>query len=142
LAEVGTDWSRFPTAQHVASWAGICPGNYESGGKSRPEKSHRGNRWLRRDLVQAAHRAARTKNCALQAFYHRLKRRRGAQKAAVAVGHRLLVIAYHLLRRHDTYHERGADYYDQRQREQVQRQAVRRLEPLGYQVTITDTKAA
>lgn len=142
LAEVGTDWSRFPSPQQLASWAGMCPGNDESAGKTRSGKTRPGNRWLRRALVQAAHGADHAKGTYLQAQFRRLRRRRGTAKAAVAVGHSILTIAHVLLTRQQSFHELGGDYFDRRQREQVQRHLVRRLQRLGYQVEVTDTQAA
>jgi transposase len=142
LAEIGSDWSRFPSPQQLASWAGMCPGNDESAGKTRSGKTRPGNRWLRRALVQAAHGAEHTKGSYLQAQYRRLRQRRGAAKAAVAVGHTILVTAHCLVTRAEVYRDLGADYFDQRQRDQVQRQLVRRLERLGYQVAVTDPQAA
>jgi transposase len=142
LAEVGTDWSRFPSAPQLASWAGMCPGKEESAGKNRSGKTRPGNRWLRRALVQAAHGAEHTKGSYLQAQYRRLRQRRGAARAAVAVGHTILVTAHCLVTRADTYRELGGNYFDQRQRDQVKRQSIRRLERLGYQVSITDTQVA
>ncbi len=136
IAEIGTDMRRFPTAGHLASWAGMCPGNHESAGKRRSGRTRRGSPWLRALLVQAAHAGARTKGTYLQAHYRRLAARRGKSRAAVAVGHTILVIAYHLLQRGTTYHDLGPNYFDQRARQQVGRRLVRRLHDLGYRVTL------
>ena len=136
LAEIGTDLRRFPTAQHLASWAGMAPGNKESAGKRLSGRTRKGNRWLRAALVEAAHGAARTKGTYLAAQYRRLAARRGAKRAAVAVGHSLLVIAYHLLREQTTYRDLGSTYFDARDREAVARRAVGRLQALGFTVTI------
>jgi len=128
--------NRFPTAAHLASWAAMCPGNHASAGKVRSGKTRKGNKWLRALLIEAAHAAARTKGTYLAAQYRRLAARRGKAKAAVAVGHSLLRIAYYLLRRETTYQELGANYFDERDRQRVERQLVRRLEQLGHKVTL------
>src|SRR5213078_3091510 len=95
IAEIGTEMGRFPTAGHLASWAGMCPGNHESAGKRRTGKTRKGDRWLRAALVQAAGAASHTKGTYLAAQYRRLAKRRGRKKALVAVGHTLLGIIYH-----------------------------------------------
>ena len=104
--------SRFPTTKHLASWAGLCPGNCKSAGKRYPGKTRKGSCWLKSGLVEAALAAARTRNTALSAQYHRLKLRRGTKRAAVAVAHSLLVIAYHLPRDETTYRERASTSSD------------------------------
>jgi transposase len=105
LAEIGADMSRFPTYRQLASWAGMCPGNNQSGGKRRGGKTTKGDPWLRAALVEAAHAAGRTKNTYLSAQYRRLATRRGKKRAAVAVGHTILVIAYCLLERSSCSYE-------------------------------------
>ena len=138
LAEIGADMTRFPTANHLVSWAGMCPGHNESAGKKRSGKTRKGSPWLRAALVQAAHAAARAKQTYLAAQYRRLTARRGTKKAAVAVGHSILVIVYHLLTDPDCpYFDLGATYFDQRDPGAVQRRLIHRLEALGYHVQVT-----
>ncbi|HLZ59180.1 MAG TPA: IS110 family transposase [Ktedonosporobacter sp.] len=142
LAEIGTDIHRFPSAEHLASWTGICPGNNESAGKHFSGKMRKGNRWLRSALVEAANAAARTKNTYLSAQYYRLVGRRGKPKALVALGHTLLVIVYYLLLREEEYQELGGNYFDERDRQAVEKRLVRRLENLGYQVALQPVSSA
>jgi len=137
LAEIGADMSRFPTAGHLAAWAGMCPGNYESAGKRQKGKTRKGSKWLRTALLEAARAAARKKESYLAAQYHRLVPRLGKKKAAVAVGHSILRIVYYLLQRETTYQELGASYFDERHRDRVERRLVHRLEKLGFEVTLT-----
>jgi transposase len=136
VAEIGLDMGRFPTAGHLASWAGMCPGHDESAGKRRSGRTRRGSPWLRQALVEAAQAAGRTRGTYLSTQYHRLAARRGKKKAVIAVGHTILVIAYHLLARDQVYEELGPDFFERRDRATIERRSVRRLEALGYRVTL------
>ena len=142
LAELGTDMSRFPTAAHAASWAGLAPGRHESAGRNRSSRIREGNKHLKAALVQAAHAAGKRKDHYLGAQYRRLAARRGKQRAAVAVAHSILVIVYHMLQRGTEYLELGGDYFDKHNQQQLQRRLVQRLEHLGYKVTLEPTAAA
>ena len=136
LAEIGTDLTRFPTDGHLASWAGMCPGQHESAGKRKSGKTRQGSVWLRTQLVEAAHAVKRQKDTYAGALFRRIASRRGVKKAAIAVGHSTLVAAYHMLRHGMDYHELGAQYFDERDRQGVVRRSVRRLESLGYTVAL------
>lgn len=142
LGEIGWDMSRFPSGKNLASWAGMCPGNNESAGKRRNGKTRKGSRWLRHALIEAAHGAAHTKNKYLKTQYHRVAAHRGKKKALVAVGHSILVISYHLLTRRQAYSDLGANYFDERDRNSVQRRCVKRLERLGFKVELQPTALA
>ena len=140
VAEIGLDMSRFPTAPHLASWAGMCPGNNESAGKRKTGKTRKGDRWLRTRLIEAAHASRRT-DTYLGAQYRRLVARKGKKKTAVAVGHTMLVIAYYLLTRQTDYADLGPTYFDQRDEHHVTQRLVHRLEALGYAVQLERSAA-
>jgi transposase len=136
IPEIGLDMSRFPTSGHLASWARISPGNNESAGKRRNSSTGSGNPWLREALIEAAWAAARTKKSYFSSLYHRLAARRGAKRAIVAVAHALLVVIYHMICKGTTYSDLGANYFDERNRQSVVHRAIRRIQTLGYKVTL------
>jgi transposase len=142
IAEIGTDMSRFPTADHLASWAGVAPGNNESAGKRRSGKTTQGNHALGVALNHAANAASHTKNTYLSAQYHRLAARRGKKRAIVALEHSILVIAYHVIQRKEPYRELGGDYFDRRRPEATAQRLVKRLEHLGFQVSLQQLLAS
>jgi transposase len=137
VAEIGTDMSRFPSANHLAAWAGVAPGRNQSAGRNYSGKTPPGNRHLRNILIEAAHAVGRSRDNYLAAQYRRLAARRGKKRAAVAVAHSILKIAYHLIKEGTAYVDLGATYFDQRNRDANQKRAVKRLEALGFQVTLT-----
>ncbi|GAB4194199.1 MAG: hypothetical protein Fur006_39750 [Coleofasciculaceae cyanobacterium] len=139
LAEIGCDMSRFNSEAHLAKWAKLCPGNNESGGKRYSGRTGQGNSWLRSGLIQAAQAAVRCKNTYLQAVYQRLLRRRGKQKAIVAVAHKILKAAYHILLKQEPYRDLGANYLDHISPEKVLNRLCRRIKQLGYQVNLEPT---
>ncbi|MDQ0878841.1 transposase [Paenibacillus sp. V4I3] len=142
LAEIGTNvGSRFPSAAHLCSWIGLVPGHNESAGKRKPSKTRKGNKYLRSALLEASQSVCRSDNY-LGALYRRIAARKGGRKAAVAVAHAIMKIAYHLLTRNEDYRDLGADYFEKRQQDFIVKQSVRRLENLGFTVTIAAPDAS
>lgn len=139
ISEIGTDMSRFPTADNLSSWACMCPGNNESAGKKKSGKTKKANSTLKKTLVQCGRAAANSKDTYLNALYHRIAARRGAKRAVVAVGHAILIICYHMIKDRSHYHELGNDYFQKRNRDVLMRQSVKRLETLGFTVSLKET---
>ena len=137
IAEIGVDMNAFQTPKHLASWAGVCPGQNESGGKRRASKARKGSKWLRATLTEAANGAARTKDSYLAAQYQRLRGRRGHAKAITAVGHSILTAAWHMLQTGELYRDLGGDYFTRQNPDRLTRRLVRQLQALGHQVTLT-----
>jgi len=142
IAEMGVDMSRFPTAGHLCAWAGVAPASHESAGKRRPVGSRHGSTWLQRALIEAARAAARTKGSYFSAQYSRIARRRGPNKASVAVAHSILAVAWHLLTNGALYEDPGAQYFERRHNPDIEAKRLqRKIEALGYEVTLTEKAA-
>ena len=141
LAEIGDDMSRFPSERHISSWAGVAPGNNRSAGKQMSGRTTKGNKRLRAALAEAVWAISHTKDNYLSAQYHRLARRIGKKRAIVAVSHSLLIIIYHMLREQTDYRDLGPHFFETLDKERVRTSAVRRLESLGYQVTLKEVPA-
>jgi transposase len=142
IAEMGVDMSRFPSDRHLCSWAGVSPGNNESAGKRHSGRTTQGNRWLKAALTEAAWVASRTKGTYLKARYQRLASRRGKKRACLAVGHRILIMAYYIIKEQYVYKELGADFFDRLNETHVIRRLTKRIEALGYEIEIKKLPAA
>lgn len=138
LTEIGFDMDRFPSDGHISSWAGMAPGNNESAGKRKSGRAPKGNKYLRSTLVQCARAASHTKETYLSAHFRRIAARRGSNRAAVAVGHSILVICYHILKKRQPYNDLGANYFDERKSASVLKNAVKRIEALGFKVIVEE----
>lgn len=142
VSEIGVDMNQFASDKQLASWAGMCPGNNESAGKRRSGKTSKGNRYLRAVLVQAAWVASHQKETYLAAQYKRLVKRMGKKKALVAVGHTILVIVWHVMKKKTGYEELGGDYFDRRYKDQQKKRLIKQLESLGLKVTVEELERA
>jgi transposase len=140
ISEMGTDMSQFPSAKHLAAWAGLSPGNNESAGKRKKAKARKGNPTLKKTAVQCARAAARTKNTYLSSMYKRIAARRGGNVACVAVARTIIEICYYMIRDGSAYIDLGADYFTERNREDIAKRSIKRLESLGYSVSISDSE--
>jgi len=141
IAETGTDMSVFPSAKHLCSWAGLSPGNNESAGKKKKAKARKGNTTLKRKMVQCARSAVKSKGTYLNSLYSRIAARRGANIAYMAVARTLLEICYYMIRDGTLYEELGADYFTKLNREAIVKRSMKRIEELGFRVTVEEIAA-
>ena len=142
IAELGTDMTQFPDADHAASWAGLVPGSFESAGKRKSTRTRHGNRWLRRALCQSAWAVSHKKGCYLTAHFYRRASRHGTKKAIVATAHQILIIAYHILRDGGRYRELGGDFFDRINPDRTVRRLKCRIEKLGFEVVVRPVEPA
>jgi len=141
VTEIGAEVSAFPSARHLAAWAGLSPGNRQSGGRRKVARTRHGNPWLKGALTEAAWAASRSRHGYLPAQFRRLAGRRGRKRALVAVAHSLVTIIYHLIAEATEYHDLGTDYFEQRARACTEQRALDQLRRLGYHVTLTPQPA-
>lgn len=141
IAEIGVDMDQFKDESHLSAWAGLCPGNYESAGKKKSSRIRKGNKYLRVTMTQAAWAASRTKNTFLGAKYRSLIPRKGKKRAIIAVGRKMLIICYHILKRRVPFNEIGVDFLDKLEPARKAKYHEKRLEELGYHVVITQKVA-
>jgi transposase len=141
IAEIGTDMTVFPTAGHLVSWAGLCPGHDESAGKRRSGRTRKGSKWLRIALLEAALAATHSNDTYLAAQYRRLKARRGHSRASIAVCHSILAATRHMLQTGETYRDAGGDYFTRLNPELQTRRLIKQLEALGHHVTLQEIAA-
>jgi transposase len=138
IAEIGVDMDIFPNEMHLSSWSGVSPGNNESAGKKKPGSTTYGNQCLKAMLIEFAWVASRTRGTYLRSKYHSLVGRRGKKRALVALGHKILIMCYHILKYKRPYKELGVDYLDQRRKDKIARSYIKRLNHLGYEVTLQE----